>query len=205
MDDRTIDAAMRRPQRYWYEDGLGELAAGALFLLVGLLFFSEAVWHLPPSFSSIGLIVLAFFGIQLARRVVKALKSRLTYPRTGEVTYRQAPRYRSKLAAVALAAMVIAAVVAFAIKSTLPLSWVPFLDGFVIGLFLLYFAHKNTLNRFYLLSAVSVMLGFLIGMTGMGDQLGSAAYFSAFGVALLVSGGATLSAYLHRPVPPPEG
>lgn len=205
MDDRTIDEAMRRPQRYWYEDGLGEIAAGVLFLLVGLLFFSEAVWHLPPSFSSIGLIVVVFFGIQFGRRAVKALKARLTYPRTGAVTYQREPRYRGKLAAVAIAAMVVAAVVAFAMKSTLPLSWIPFLDGFVIGIFLLYFAHMNALNRFYLLSAASVILGILVGIAGLGDQLGSAAYFSAFGIALLVSGGATLSAYLRRPVPPAEG
>ncbi len=34
---RAIEDVLRRVQRYWYEDGLAELAVGALFMLAAIL------------------------------------------------------------------------------------------------------------------------------------------------------------------------
>jgi len=201
-----VDRAMRRARGYWYEDGLTEIAAGCILSLVGLLFLAEAVSPpdlLPTNFSSIGLIVVVVGGGWLARRVVAALKARLTYPRTGYVAYRR-PSGRRRVATVVLAAgMAALAAVLFA-TAPASLAWIPALQGLIVGILLLYVGHTVGLARFYALAALSAVVGAAASLAGLGDILGDAVYFGAMGLALVVSGGITFLAYLSRNRPPSE-
>jgi hypothetical protein len=54
MDD-PIQGAMRRTRQYWYEDGLTELAAGGLFLLIGLTLWAQgAVPEASAAYATLG-------------------------------------------------------------------------------------------------------------------------------------------------------
>ena len=44
----NIDKIMQRTRRYWYVDGLPEVAAGCLLLLAGLLLYLGNVGFMPP-------------------------------------------------------------------------------------------------------------------------------------------------------------
>ncbi|MBI4492733.1 MAG: hypothetical protein HY690_08090, partial [Chloroflexi bacterium] len=146
---REIEWVEQRTRRYWYEDGLGELAIGCVVLLVGLLFLVEGLAPtglLPDHFSSLGLIVLVFGGSWLANRVVATLKARLTYPRTGYVAYRRPTARRRILTGVAAGAL--GALVAGVLRAApAALAWIPLLQGLLIAAFLLYLAHTLGLAR----------------------------------------------------------
>src|SRR5688500_1059300 len=86
----------QRVKRYWYTDGIAELAGGGMFILLGVYF---ACQEFLGQKSMIGGIlqassILLMIGVMaLSRRLVNALKTRLTYPRTGYVEYRVDERY----------------------------------------------------------------------------------------------------------------
>ena len=67
--EQDIKRAMARARGYWYEDGISEAVTGVLLLLIGGLFFIEAVSppeSLPQSFSAIGLPILLISGFFIA-------------------------------------------------------------------------------------------------------------------------------------------
>ena len=85
-----LQQARRRALQYWAEDGLPDLYTGALLLLfVGLQAGGErlfpAAWR--GAEQGVALVVLVL-GTLLARPVLRVLKQRITYPRTGYVAYR---------------------------------------------------------------------------------------------------------------------
>jgi len=208
MDMPDIDKIMKRTARHACEDGVGEMLYGAVFMLIGLLFFAEAALSPPiPSFSHIGLVVLVLSGYLLGRWLVPALKRRLTFPRTGFVAYRRlsAGRRWMVIGIAALVASSVAGVAGLALAARpAGLDWIPLGNGLVIGAFLLYLGVQVGLRRFQLLAGFSALAGLAAFLAGLGETLGSAAYFAAMGLALMVAGALTLRAYLHR-APQPEG
>ncbi len=102
-----IDNMLARPKRYANIDGLGELTAGIMCL--GFAFFqweqirspAGAVWHSMYLFA-------IYFGALIAALHYgpRAIKSRITYPRTGFVEYRKRGRLWLSVASGALAAAV---------------------------------------------------------------------------------------------------
>lgn len=199
-----IEGTMRRTWRYWYEDGLAEMATGCMLAAVGLLFVLQAL--LPAGtlnliLSVAGLPALLLGGSWLMRRLVKAAKERLTYPRTGYVAYRRehSPRRGIRGLAVGAAVGVVAGVLVTVLPSSCAL--IPTLDGVLIGAGCLYLGHRLDLPRFYGLAVFSALAGVLASLSGLGDVAGSAAYFGALGVGLVASGGLALSGYLRRTRP----
>jgi hypothetical protein len=203
MDIPDIDKIMKRTARYACEDGIGEMFYGAVFMLLGLLFFLEATLNPPiPWFSVIGFLVLVYGGFLLGRWLVPALKRRLTYPRTGFVAYRQlsAGRRWMVMGIAALVAVFVTGIFAVAARvgGTLAvLEWIPLCNGLVVGAFLLYLGFELGLRRFMLLSGFSGLAGVAAFLAGMGATLGTAAYFAAMGLALSVCGALALRAYLR--------
>lgn len=194
-----LDKLMQRARQYWYSDGLAELIGGGLFLLVGLYFYIQAI--LPPesllaNLLAPGLMLLIIGGGLVARRILQALKSRLTYPRTGYVAYPTPGRWRR--IATALVAMVMAGLIS-SIFSLWPVSltWIPAFSGLVIGMATLYYGHRLGLVRFYLLAVYSALLGMGASLSGWSEGFALAAYYGLMAPALMLSGLLTLRAYLR--------
>ncbi len=201
-----LEQVRKRVYRYWYEDGLAEIATGCLFILVGLVLGAQG---LAPSGSSLGAIASLAFpvavvgGVLAVRRLVNIAKERITYPRTGYVQYgRPGPR-RRLLSAVLGGSMgiVVAAVLASGPAS---LVWLPLLQGLIIGAFWLYMGTRLDLIRFYVLAALSALIGIAIALSGVADLWGSAAYFGGMGVVMVVGGGLALRSYLRQTQPTGE-
>lgn len=207
MNTAHIDKVMKRTAGYVFEDGIVEIYLGLLFVLIGLLFFVEAVVKPAlPSFSAIGLVLLALGGYWLGRWLVPAIKRRLTFPRTGFVAYRQlsgARRWMVMSIAV-LVASVSAAVVTGLAARPMGLDWIPLGDGLLAGAFLVYLGVQVGLRRFQFLAGFSGLAGAMIFLARLGSTVGSAAYFAAMGLALMVSGAFALWAYLQRAPTPKE-
>mgnify|MGYP005849468323 CR=1 FL=1 len=202
-----VERATQRAQRYWFDDGLAEIGIGAILLLIGLMFYAEAVVPpsaLPTGFSSIGLIVIVFGGWWLAGRLVKAAKARLTYPRTGYVSYAR-PRKRRLGAAVVIGAGTAALVAVLFATAPASLAWLPALQGLLGAAFTVYVAYRFALGRFYVLAVISVLVGASAALAGLGDLLGDAVYYGTMGISFIVSGLLTLYGYLRRHQRPAEG
>ena len=204
-----IDKVIQRTHRYWYEDGLAEIATGCIFV-VGGLFLSMMCFARPGSplacIIAIGFLGLFAFGGLAVSRVVKALKNRVTYPRTGYVSYRRPESNRRRRPIVAGLGIALG-MLSIVLSKVHALAWLvsmPMVEGLIVGGILLYLGYRLGLTRFYVLAFLSTLIGVVASLGGLGNALGSAAYFGALGVAQTVSGLFTLRAYLSKTKPPVE-
>jgi hypothetical protein len=93
---------LHRPRLYYNVDGLGELGASVMCLGFALLLWllmrspADSIWHRISFFAFVGLALLIRYG-------TKAVKTRITYPRTGFVEYRR--QWHTSAIAAALGAL----------------------------------------------------------------------------------------------------
>jgi hypothetical protein len=203
----TIKGAPRRAVRYWYDDGLVEIGTGLLFLLLAGLFAVEGLapaGSLPPWFSALGLPVIILGGMLVLGLSVRAIKGRLTYPRTGYVSYpRKQPERK-------WAAGVIGAVVSFLLVLFLAArpDWMialPALQGAAVAVVLLLLSYRSGVLRLAAQGLLALAVGLVVSFTGVETSIGTAAVFGAIGLASLFSGALALIHYLRTTAPPAEG
>jgi hypothetical protein len=194
-----IEGPIQRTRRYWYEDGLAELSAGGLFLAIGFVLWAQgAVPEPSPAYAILGIAfpVVVVGGMLLGRRLIPAAKARLTYPRTGYVTYPQPSRRRRLLTggiAIVVAAAVGAAVLAFPHP---PARLLVLLQGLFLGVLLTILGQG--LPRFFFLGGWSAVLGVGLSRLAISEETASGLLYGLVGLALLVSGGLVLASYLRR-------
>lgn len=195
---------LRRPQRYWYADGLTEMAVGGIFLLVALT--NLAAWLLPPGpWQNLTLAILQALviigGVLGARALVRYLKERITYPRTGWVTYRQPSSSRRWL--LAGLTFILAAGLAFlmvALGKTVGQRWLPLVSGFLIA-FATAAGWRLRLARLLILALYTLGVGVGLTLLAPPDPLDAVLFFSLVGLGWLTSGGLALWTYLRHTHP----
>lgn len=191
----------RSIKAYWFEDGLAELIAGALFLIIGLYFVlvevsAQARWG--------GLLQAAFIVIVLGagfagRALIMRLKDQYVYPRTGFVEYRldgRALRWRRVIAGLT-AALVAAILIVF-----LPIGgwvdWVVALTSLVVGAVLIGQARSAGHTGFFILGIASLLLGILLPIIGFLNGFALGLYYGSLGLAFIVSGAIAFQRFLHE-------
>jgi hypothetical protein len=152
--------------------------------------------------------------------LVKAIKSRLTYPRTGYIAYPQPKGTQLGKA------MGIGLVVAFAVSLGLVLailyipalqtmiaympSWLMVGLGVFVGGVYLSWGLRTGLRRFYMLAGLGLVSGFVLAWHGRGLNLiegksylltGPGIFFIVMGIGLCISGVVTLRNYLKNTHP----
>jgi hypothetical protein len=106
MNMDQIGKLLDRPRLYFNIDGLGELGGGVLCLGFALVLSLMMRWPAHSFWHQISLF--AFFGLALLIRYgTKAVKTRITYPRTGFVEYRRGDRRRNSIIAAVLGALIV--------------------------------------------------------------------------------------------------
>jgi hypothetical protein len=208
-----IDKIEKRTVRSFYEDGLFEIALGTVFLLLGGYFFAQAA---APKGSALEDVLSVLFiliigsSAFLGNRILRFFKRRITYPRTGYVTFRKKePSPRRRIATAVVAGIIGASMAALYSLSPSVKVLLPAVNGLLLAVAVLLFANKVGLIRYYLLAAASVVIGFAVTAAGIGDIKGVSLYYGIFGAAAVLSGLATLVVYLRRSPRPaaesPEG
>ena len=198
--NRDFEQITKRTRQYWFSDGFVEIINGVIFLLLGIYFYVQST--LPDGsiwlfLLQAGLVILLVGAMFLGRRLVNVLKIRFTYPKTGYIGFRPAPKQKRWITAGVSSLMAVLIVVLF---NTMPVSlnWLPAITGFIVAAFWLISASRVGLLRFYILAAGSMVLGTGISFAKPGILQGVAAYYFAMGVFLIGSGGLTLSRYLRQ-------
>ena len=203
MKDDLITAE-RRAIQYWHIDGTMELSFGGICLLLGLYFFAQST--LPKEsllyrILDIGFLLILLLGGLLTNALVKLIKERITYPRTGFVAYRR--KYGlSRWVRIAISAglsMLMAVLVVLLITNPrFGMTWMPAVSGILLGIVWLIIAYRTALVRFYLQAVIIVLAGVGLSLAGVGNFMGMAIFYGLMSLALLVSGGVTLWIYLRQ-------
>lgn len=200
-----IDDVVKQTYRYFYEDGLVEMAVGLLFMATGAVVFAWQYIGESPLVTVLlilGIPVLALGGAFLLRRGVREAKERVTYRRTGYVAYREGEPSASRwllLAAVLL--LVVAGVI-----------WPKLLEnmstavGGLLAVVLLFLGYRVGLWRFYIGAAIAAVTGIGLALASVEEIRAVGLTFLASGLFFVLSGGLVLALYLYRyPQPEEEG
>jgi hypothetical protein len=200
-----IDTVIQRTQRYWYIDGLAEIAVGVLILILGLFYLLLYVIpneSLAAPLVGIGqpLIILLFWW--LGGKSVRALKERITYPRTGYVAYPRKTRKFSRMALAGITGLVVSAAFAL-VQMALHINqnMIPMLAAAAMALAIAVLGYRFGLVRFYGLALYTLALGVITEFLPLVDLQQNAFLFSLFGLGWIVSGSITFIRYLNSTTP----
>lgn len=198
-----VDNIVKQTYRYFYDDGLVEMAVGLLFIAVGLVLLA---WH---SFNSsplvmiivvVGLPAVIIAGAYLIKRLVREMKQRITYPRTGYVAYRQGEpskgRWFVPLAALALV------VASFLLPETF-MTMSPMV-GALLAVILFFMGYRVDLWRFYVVGIIALVSGVALAWLGVVELIAVSLTFAITGVALFLAGAFAFVGYLRRHPKPHE-
>jgi hypothetical protein len=206
METKLSDVE-QRVKRYWYTDGIGELIGGGMFVLLGLYFALQEFLGQESMVGGIlqgSFILLMIGGAFISRRMVNALKTRLTYPRTGYVEYQvNEHNMRSRRIGVVILAFTISALTMVFVRLFQSFDSIVAVTGLAVGLILVVLRAKASgLARFYVLGAVSLVLGFALSISRLPNGYSLGLFYGLMGVCFIISGVLTLQRYLREnPLP----
>lgn len=207
MIDALTDARSR-VHRYWNVDGLHEIAISVLFLLTAAWVWAGDMASLSRTWKGVLSVTFPLMlcgGIMAEGKVVKAIRMRLTYRRTGFVEFRQPSRRTRVWSGVAgcAVAVLLASFIARNGADWVETWWVPGL-GALVGVFAGWLGWTQGPRRFLAVAAVSVAAGAAIGLAGYEMNAGMAIFYLVMGVTMLLSGGTALWQYLRIAPAPAE-
>ncbi len=202
---QDINRWMKQTQRYWYEDGFQDMGFGVFILMIGLLFIGEA---LTPAGSPLWLVwgmggpLLLIGGGLVVAKVVRRLKERISWPRTGYVSYAR-EHGKSRAFRTALA-MIVAAVVAagMIILQKNWLSWAVIL-GIVYMATFSFVAYRFGLWRYLVLAFWALVLGLGLAPLPLTVEQSGAIFHVGVGLAMVAAGWFTWRHY-NQSAPPQE-
>jgi hypothetical protein len=197
--------AERAARRYWNVDGLAEIYTGCFFLLVPLL---NLLWQssIRPVWLALSGLAMLMAAVAASRPILITIRGRLTYPRTGYVSFKRPCRI---LDAPGIAVILSGLAAVFAVMA-ITTDWIGGLTavtGLTLGVIDIQMGRTLGLPRFYLLGVVSICAGAVLGLLQPTYPAffpfdyaweASSILFSTVGVAYLISGGITLWKYLRE-------
>lgn len=203
MDNDDMKQVEKRVRRYWYTDGIAELASGGMFLLLGLYFGVLGYFEdgsLVSVILQVSMVLVMVGGAFGVRWLVNTLKSRLTYPRTGYVEYRvnekDAKMRRYVVMAVAMS---------FAIASIVLIDFIRGLEsmvlftGVIVGVIFIALRGKSSgLKRFHLLGGLSIVLGITLAFSKLSQVYSLSLFYGLLGIGILISGALVMHQYLDE-------
>jgi hypothetical protein len=201
MEYTDLKEIERRPKQYWNADGFPSLVMGALLILWGLALalptwlpagsWVEYYWMAVP-------LVLIFSGLA-ANAIVKKLKQRFTFPRTGYVEWTPPSGAIKIVTALLGTAMAVAAV--FVIRSSTVQGFTDLLPpacALFCALGALIIAKWHKLPHYLWLSALSLVLVFIIIRFRMDLTHNFILLWLSLGAGVCLVGGVQLHTYLRR-------
>ena len=197
----------QRVKRYWFTDGIGELMGGGLFLLLGVYFAAQQYFgdhSLVGGILQSGFIILVIGGAFTGRWAIHQVKARVTYPRTGYVEYRVRDKNNMRRRIFVFAvAMGVAMSGIFIARSITVIDSMVAWTGLLVSVILLFNqGWAYGVSRFSALSAVALILGIVLSVSGFARGYNLGLFYGLMGITFAISGGLTLRRYLHEnPLP----
>jgi len=187
-----------RAIQYWFVDGLAEIAAGLVSLLVAILF---GLWQVIFMWRwSLLVILITGFTISVGLRlIIQRIKERTTYPRTGFVShYSGLESRRSIVITVAFVLLLLGSNYYFTTNGPQSWLWSPAMAGLAFALSFAWIGALMNLRRFYFLALPSLTIGMALAALGMDFFRGVGILAGVVGLILLFQGYRALKAYIHQ-------
>ena len=209
--DKQIDQAIRRTRTYKYIDGTYELQLGLTLLLIG----AYGLVPLMPQKSGLGGLIVFILGLiliglgpWLIDRIVRMIKERYTYRRSGyaSVRKRKEPLFPPDTMVLFALLGFLAWVVLFSfVEEILTSRWLPLLPAVILMIIVGLAGIRSGLKRLLVLAFVGLLVGFILAWADVGS-LGASGniYLALMGVFFLAAGIYTLRNYLKNNPPPVE-
>jgi hypothetical protein len=203
MTTDPLQNAQKRAMQYWYVDGTFEFSFGGICLILGVYFYTS---HLLTDSWMGGLMVVFFIlvmlgGGWLVNRLVMRMKERITFPRTGYVSFVRETRSKRGRRALLLGSVsgIIAALMTLLLANRpAGFDWMVTASGLLFGAVVTYLGFRTGATRFFVNAAISVALGVALGFANLPENLGLAVFYGLLGLALLILGGISLWQYLRQ-------
>ncbi|MDO9088390.1 MAG: hypothetical protein Q7U53_19460 [Anaerolineaceae bacterium] len=201
----NINDIIRNTRRYWYVDGLAEIAGGLVIFFTGLSYW--LVYSMENSAFKYLLLIIAqpvviILGAYLVRLILPIIKEKLTYPRSGYLTFKKPDRNKRMRRALfaGLIASIIAALVGM-VYNGLPQRFIPLFSSFFLTVFSIYIGYQVAVPRFYWTGLLILILGGVISWLNPTGALPYMLLFSGMGTLWIFSGLITLFHYLRNTNP----
>jgi len=196
-----IDQIQKETSRYYYEDGLVELAVGILFAVIGLNTWLVSIAPKGTSLALaawIALPILTVGGIFGVQRFVKNLKERHVHPRTGYISYDTKPNpYRWLVIGIPLVIVFLAI-----LFPDSRLNRESVMGGILLCLILVSIGAQVNLRRLIAIGFIGIILGISMAYMPGSEHAGLSLTYAGTGLALLFSGGVAWRSYLsNNPFP----
>jgi hypothetical protein len=201
MERPDLNEIARRPEKYWSADGLPEIVMGSLWMVWG------SAWvigeRLPRDWANIYWMaapLLLVISSLVAVWVIKRLKARLTFPRTGYVEWKaQSARVRLATAVLAMVTAAVLAAVVFGGDAGMG-RHAPVVLGAILALAFLAAGVRQRAPHLLVLAAVAIALGLAVGVVAEGW---TAVHwlFIGLGAATSIAGGLRLASFMGKHPP----
>lgn len=204
-DSDLLKQNLVRPQRYWYVDGLSEIAGGTVIFLIGAVNTVAALLAggtIPTLLVDLVQPVLIISAALITRPIVRNLKERITYPRTGYVEYSghgHSIRWQ-RFFLTFFIAFSVSALIGLLGKS-IPEQFWPAITAAILALALAYLGARLGLTRFYIVAGLTFLMGGTVSALNLPDSWPSALLFGLEGFFWIVSGTLVLMHYLKTTHP----
>lgn len=196
--NKNITTAQQHALQYWFVDGLAELSAGIVCILLAILFLKwQAIIKTRWSLLIFFFIALAFsFGLRL---VIQKIKERTTYLRTGYVAPLSGlENKRAVIIAIAFTILLLAVNIYISRQGPKAMLWSSGAAGLIFAFLFSWTGYLTALRRFYYLALFSFLAGVLLAFLDIGYLIGTAILTSLNGLILLFSGFRARWAYTHQ-------
>ncbi len=192
--EQQLERIHRQAQRYCYEDGFVEMSLGGIFIATSVgIALIESLEGEAARIASLLMLTLMFVASNTFPKVVQSLKERITYLRTGYVSYSQSKRGGLWLEiGVALGVILLAIFVPDFLKDNPSIFY-----GLVLAISIGMIAYQIGLGRMYIGAVVAIGMGILLAIGDASAVISSMAPFAAGGLTLVITGLLALRNYLQ--------
>jgi len=172
----TLTQVQQHARAYWFADGLNEIVSGIFAALYGglILLITRAESGAPPKdMLSTTADIFLLVGVFLTPVLLRWMKERGTYPRSGYVAYPElkfAERLRRVIPAMIIAFLLVVLVATFIIASAqtrlwvfASMAWLPTAMGVLFGVIFIRSARETGLTRHFLLGSISLATAIWLG------------------------------------------
>lgn len=210
MTTDPLQNAQKRAMQYWYVDGTFEFSFGGLCLVLAAYFYALNAFGNTwiADLASILLMLVVIGSGFLINKVVMTMKERITFPRTGYISFPRktgSRRWGRLLLLGAVAAAVSVVMVLLLANRPADFDWTVTASGLLFGAVVTYLGFRTGAARFFVNAALSIGLGLSIGFANLADNFGLTAFYGLLGLGMLAVGGFSLWMYLRQNPKQPDG
>ena len=203
--NKQIEQAIQRTRAYPYVDGTYDLKLGLTLLLISAYNFLPTIASTAGAiFLFILALILIGLGPWLIDRLIRAIKERHTYRRSG---YAEAPKKTSQYPPDTMMLFAVLGFLAFsvlysAMEGIFTSRWLPLLPALILAVIVFLAGVRASLRRYILLAFVCLLVGFILAWGGIGSGYSANLYLAGMGGIFLAEGIFTFLNYLkNTPLP----